>query len=392
MASKKQRRSRLRPVASTLLCLGVMATIGLVRPWASADAPKPTAERSPELPYYVDGTLRIPDSYARRIGFSTERARMRTIAPVTHVTGELGFSPEHVAAVGTRIFGHVRDVRVVPGEVVEEGQALAELESSELGRAQADLLSARAREELLDKDRQRKELLAREGIAAHRSLEVATSELRAAKAQRRAAEQTVRALGGHSGKRGALGRFVLRAPIAGEVTRVNVYKGQAVQPDHVAFEVADLSHLWLELAVFERDLPYVEEGDEVLVRPHGEDDVVVKGRVEHVGSIVDPTTRTAQVRVRVDNSDEIVRVGQAVRASIVSRGSEVRTLAVPDSSVVLVDGEPTVFVSPADGQVVPRTVELGMGGVDHVEVKSGLKVGERVVVDGVFELKSELFR
>lgn len=409
-----------------VLSVGVLAVAaGLGARWVAADDRKPAKPAvARDVPHYEDGVIRYSETYAERIGLRVEEVTERALAPVTEVTGEVELSPAHVASVGAQIFGRVRKVHAVLGQVVEEGERLAALESSELGRAQAELVSARARVQLAKAEDGRKRTLVAEGIAAHRSVEVSATELKAAQAQLRATEQDVRAMGGSTRTRAALGKLALRSPIAGEVIEANVFLGQAVGPEHVAFTVADLDHLWLELAVFAGDLPLIAAGDEVLVQPHGDlergreptlpGDAVtgVPGRVAHVGSVIDPVSRTATVRVELDNRDRALRVGQAVRARIVSRGAEIRALTVPRRAVVLVDGAPTVFVVPAEeqseaptapltagalegpteGRVEPRAVELGLRGEEHVEVRDGLQPGDRVVVDGVFALKSELFR
>lgn len=385
-------RSRRRSWVLGLGGLTLAAAAGLGVRWVSADDGPPPATVPRDVPRFEDGVLRYSATYAERIDLRIEEAREHTLAPTIEVTGTVERSPAHVAAVGTRIFGRVRSVDVLVGQSIDEGQPLATLESAALGEAQAQLTSARAREQLARAEHRRKQLLVAEGVAAHRSVEVTRRELEAARALRRSAQQRVRAMAGRHRAHETLGELVLRAPIAGEVTESNVYLGQSVEPDLVAFEVTDLRHLWLELAVFTRDLRLVSVGDEVIVRPHGDDGTVVRGRVAHVGSVIDEMTRTAPVRVELDNHDRALRVGQAVRARIVSHGSEVHALAVPRPAVVLVDGAPTVFVSPADGQVMPRRVELGVRDPERIEVRDGLQLGERVVVDGVFELKSELFR
>lgn len=391
-ASDATPRTRRRAWVLGLGGLTLVAGAGLGVRWVSADDRPPRATVPRDVPRFDDGAIRYSATYAERIGLHTEEAREHTLAPTIEVTGTVERSPAHVAAVGSRIFGRVRSVEALVGQSVEEGQPLATLESAALGEAQAQMTSARARERLARAEHRRKQVLVDEGVAAHRSVELTRRELDAAQALRRAAEQRVRAMAGRRRARGALGELVLRAPISGEVTQASVHLGQSVEPDHVAFEVTDLQHLWLELAVFSRDLRLVGVGDEVVVRPYGDDATVVRGRVANVGSVIDELTRTAAVRVELDNQDRALRIGQAVRARIVSHGSEVHALAVPRRAVVLVDGAPTVFVSPADGQVMPRRVELGVLDLERAEVRDGLALGERVVVDGVFELKSELFR
>jgi membrane fusion protein, heavy metal efflux system len=345
-----------------------------------------------DLPVYRDGRIAFSPGFFERAGLTVETVERRSIVPIVEATGTVDFSPRGVAAVGARIFGRVLDVDVTEGDTVDEGQQLARVESAELGEAQAALMTLRAQAELAEADAKRKELLVREGIASRRSVEVTAKEVEVTRAQQRAAAKQVRSMVGGARHGGRLGEFNLASPIAGEIVAVNVYQGQAVEPSHTAFQVADLSELWIELAVFERDLRTVSVGDRVKVQAGGDEETVVPGVVEHVGSVLDPVTRTATVRVVVDNADRRLRVSQSVVARIESQQATVDGVAVPSRAVVLVDGEPTVFVVSAPGVVEPRAVQLGAQDDKGVEITSGLTAGEKIVVEGVFALKSELFR
>lgn len=394
-------RRAIRPRKSFVVLLGGVLTVAgavLVYRQASADTivadaqSVASAAAVADAPQMSDGVFRFSAEFANRAGIVTVVAEERDLAPIVEVTGQVDFSPGYVAAVGTRIFGHVDDVRVLPGERVEAGQPLARLVSSDLGEAQARLSTADAMAEFAAADRARKERLVAEGIAGDRRAQVAARDLESANAQRRAAAQSIRAMGGVPSPQ-AVGEFLLRSPIDGEVVEMNVSRGQAVPPDHQAFKIADLSKVWLALAVYERDLARIRVGDEVTVHPNGEEEsTVVTGVVAHVSSIIDRGTRTAEVRVQVENEARHLRIGQAVEAHIRSLDQRVRALAIPRDAVILVDGEHTVFVSPGEGEAIPRRVKIGAHSSDYVEVVDGLEPGERVVTGGVQQLKTELFR
>jgi membrane fusion protein, heavy metal efflux system len=386
---KTRRRWRLGVVALLLVAGAVGVAFELRGEAAEGSLPDPLHDK--DVPRFADGKLVISESFWDRAEISTSVVGAQHLQPVVEASGTVDFAPHRVAAVGARIFGRVLDVDVIPGARVETGTELAQVESAELGEAQATLQTLRARAKLAEADQRRKELLIREGLTSRRAIEVAAKELEAARAEERAAAQQVRSMvGGRNG--GRLGQFSLTSPIDGEVVSVNVYKGQAVEPSHTAFKVADLSELWVELAVFERDLPLVSVGDYVRVQAHGEKKVMIPGVVAHVDSVLDPVTRTATVRVVVDNADRRLRVSQSVIAHIVCQNETRKVLAVDKNAVVLVDGVPTVFVVEGPGIVEPRELELGLRGDAHIEVLAGLEDGDQVVVAGAFSLKSELFR
>jgi len=116
------------------------------------------------------------------------------------------------------------------------------------------------------------------------------------------------------------------------------------------------------------------------------------GKVSHVGETIASDSRSADVRVQVDNRSGALRPGQAVRARI--HGSELhkRQIAVPTEAVARLDGRAIVFVRDGDNAVEVRNVELGRQGADRVAIASGLALGDKVVTKGVFALKSEVFR
>lgn len=363
---------------------------------ADGEAKGPSAR---DVPTFEDGVVRFSERFGERIGLKTEVAEVRELTPALHVTGILEFDQKRIAAVGSRISGRVTDVHVVEGAVVEAGDILASLESAELGSAQADIMAVRARALAAEANEARKQQLVKEGIASRRSAEVAEREADVADAELIAARQRVQALIGSdlaaatkAKGRSKLGLLPLRAPIGGSVVGVSVFRGQAVEPSHTAFTIADPSQLWVRLAVFEGELQALHEGDRVEIESQADSSVRLEGTVVYVSPILDPVSLSAEVRVIVPNPDRKLRAGQAVGARIFTSGGRREVLSVPRGAVVQVDGKPTVFAVVGERAVMPKPVTLGGAGVDRVEILDGLERGEEVVVDGVFALKSELFR
>ena len=354
---------------------------------ANEAAPAPP----PELPYFEDGVIRLPAPFAERIGLRSEPVSNQDIAPVLHVTGVLEFDELRIAAVGSRISGRIKEVQVIEGTHVKAGEQLATLDSAELGKAQSDISAVLARVTFARADVVRKEDLFKQGITSKRALDLAQQELRVAEADLRAATQRVQALGGSKDKN--LGATSLIAPINGDVVKVHVFRGQAVEPSYTAFTIADRTSLWVRLSVFEGDVGNIRVGDTVEIAAQVNPNDVLTGKVTYISTVLDPVTRSAEVRVVVPNEAGKLRVGQAVNAKIHPSAANKRGLAVPRAALVQVDGKPTVFVAIDDTSVVPKPVELGVQSSQTVEVTKGLNEGERVVVgEAVFALKSELFR
>lgn len=341
---------------------------------------------------WLDGQLiRFSSDFARRSGISFAPCAKAALSPVVSVTGTVAFDPERVAAVGARISGRVRKIAKYEGDAVKKGDLVVELESAELGAAQAAVLAARAHADAAIANAARESQLADAHVSSRRDAELANATAAAAKAELFAAEQKVRAFGGGS-RASEIGILPIASPIDGKLVKMFASRGQSVEPSFTLFQVADLGRLWIELAVFERELGHVRVNDEVEISPQTNPSIVLRGTVAHVGDVIDLETRSADVRVVVDNPEESLRPGQSVLAKIHTSSSPEPALLIPLDAVTSVDGKSTVFVAHGETSVEPRTVKLGGRDGARVEITSGLAEGERIVVGGVFPLKSEIFR
>jgi cobalt-zinc-cadmium efflux system membrane fusion protein len=284
----------------------------------------------------------------------------------------------------------VHDVFKIEGDKVKAGDVLAEIESAELGAAQAALISARAAHAAALANERREKELANAKISSNREAEVATAAAATARAELQAAEGRVKAMGGQPNAEP--GVLQLRSPIAGRVVSRHLSRGQFVEPTLTAFKVADLSRVFVELAVFERDVASIHAGDTVEFSVPGTAHKQIPGRVAYVGDEIDLQSKTATVRVIVEQPPVPLRPGQSVIATLHTSARAEAGLVLSRDAVTSVDGKWTVFVAHDETSVEPRTVELGRQDGEQVEVARGLKEGERVVVSGVFALKSEIFR
>lgn len=355
-----------------------------------AEAPAPAASHVERGTPWLDGdVIRYPEAFAAREQLAFAPAEERLLTPSLSVTGRVTYDARRVAAVGARIEGRIQQVLHVEGETVKAGEPMAEVESAELGRAQAEVLKVRAREKVAKADAERERRLADAHISPERDAEHAAANAHALEAERIAAEKSVEALGGTVD--GPLGVLRLKSPLAGRVVEAHVKRGETVEPADTLFVVADLSRVWIELTVFERDLVAVREGDAVEVRVPSARGVAHRGVIARVPEVLDEAKHAAEVRVELDN-DGSLRPGLAVTATIHASGPRDSRLTVPREAVTRVDGKPTVFVQAGEGRVEPRQVELGPEDARHVAVDSGLEAGEQVVVKGVLALKAEVFR
>jgi cobalt-zinc-cadmium efflux system membrane fusion protein len=288
------------------------------------------------------------------------------------------------------------------GVRVRRGQVLAEIESAEVGQARADLIAAKARAAAAQLNLRRETDLADRHISSAREKEVAEAQWITESAATRAATERLRALGlspqdisaSESGDQG--GRLPMRAPIDGVVLARTVTLGQAVERATDAFKIADTKHVWVDLDLYEKDLPRVHVGEKVEIRADSHPNELFHGRVAYVVPVVDEATRTAKVRIELPNDSGKLSFGQLVTAKLVGDPSrvDVAVIAVPRSAIQRVDGKAVVFVKNGDkaGGFERRAVEVGVSTGDQIEIRRGVKEGELVASDGAFLLKSELLR
>jgi RND family efflux transporter MFP subunit len=169
--------------------------------------------------------------------------------------------------------------------------------------------------------------------------------------------------------------------------------GQAVERATDAFNIADTSHVWVTLDLYEKDLSRVHVSQEVEMRTDARPGETFRGRVAFIVPVIDQTTRTAKVRLEFPNPNDVLHAGQLVTARILADSKQAanEVLAVPRSAIEQVEGKTVVFVKAGDA-FERRNVLVGTSGGEQIEIRKGLNAGEVVAVDGAFLLKSELLR
>lgn len=398
MSAAPNKLARIVPivvVAAAGIGLGLLIPRGgsspPAAPSAPADVPKPSSSET-------KGTLTLSADALRKNQIEIIEVKPQRLARDVEVVGSVELAPNYHAQIGPLIAGRIISIKAQVGEHVRAGQVLAELESSEVGQAQAAYLTARATSMAAQANLRREKELAERKVSSERERELAEAAAITEQAQLAAATQRLRALGLRQAdikqiNEDRAGIVPLYSPIDGTIIARSISLGQSVQPATDAFSVANLSQLWVQLDLFEKDLPYVHADQRAEIRTEVYPGKSFKARVAYVGQVIEEKTRTAPVRIEFDNQDGLFRPGQFVTATLQGDPSRVRTevLAVPRKAVLTVEGKPLVFVQEGSG-FIKRSIELGASGGALVEVRSGLAAGDKVAVDGGFLLKSELLR
>jgi len=338
-------------------------------------------------------TVEVDQEMLRDLRITTAAVESRPGGELVMLLGELAVDQRAYAEVGTPVAARVTRLLVNAGDAVRNGQPLAELTSPELGRERAEYLSASARLKLAESALERKRGLAQERIVPLREVQEAESAVGEARAALRSSRAEIAAFGveppADDGDDATASAFVLRSSVAGSVIERTAVLGQMLDPATPAFRIGNLTTLWLTVHAFERDAVRIEQGVEAnLYFPAlpGQD---FDGRVTVVGGHVERESRTVPIRIDVKNRNSLLRPGMSATATLPVGATGTPILTVPVASVQRVRNEWCVFLPKDADHFEIRRIGRGRDLAGEVEVLSGLRAGETIVVDGAFLLKAQ---
>ena len=301
--------------------------------------------------------------------------------------GEIRFNEDRTAHVVPRVAGVVEEVPVTLGEQVKKGQLLAVIASTALSEYRSELLAAQQRLKLATATHNRERKLWQDKISAQQDYEAARSAMQEAQIAVQNVQQKLSALGATNTSIGSMNRFEIRAPFDGTIVEKHLSLGEAVKEDANIFTVSDLSSVWAEFAVSAKDIAHVRAGERAVVSSTAFDGKA-EGKVSYVGSLIGEQTRTAKARITLTNPDNAWRPGLFVTVAVAVDEAQAPT-AVSIQAVQTLNDKPVIFLE-APGGFVARQVTLGRSDGQKIEVKQGLKPGERYAASNSFILKSEL--
>lgn len=316
-----------------------------------------------------DGTVVVDEVRRQQIGVRTALVDVRPLVRAIRAVGSVQYDETRLSDVNLRMSGWVQQLKVdETGQRVKRGQVLFTLYSPELYAAQVEFLAAK---------RSPKE----GGLSVLGDLAVAsTQRLRLLGMS----EPQIRRLS-QRGK--AWESMPIIAPSSGYVIDKAVVEGAYVEAGTRVYRIADLSRVWIDADVYEADLAYIQVGASVRVElAHAKGDPL-EGRVDYIYPTFRDQTRTAQVRVVLENAD--LRLKPDMYADVVVDVDLGERLAVPESAVIYTGPRKLVFVDLGEGRLRPTEVKLGAHVEGYYEVLEGLHEGDRVVTSGNFLISAE---
>jgi membrane fusion protein, heavy metal efflux system len=274
--------------------------------------------------------------------------------------------------------GRVVEVHARLGDTVTKGQVLLRVQSADMAAAFSDYRKAVADEKLAKIQFDRAKLLYDKGAISLNDFQTAEDVENKAQVDVENTTERLHVLGGDPNHPAAI--VDIRAPISGVITdqQVTNAAGVAGLGSPNPFTISDLSNVWILCDVYENDLANVHVGETAEIRLNAFSDKVFTGRISNVGPVLDPTLRTAKVRIEVHNPG-IMRVGMFVTATFHGQKKEMRT-AVPAAAILHLHDRDWVYVPAGDKKF--RRVEVVAGQIlpeNMQEIISGIKPGTQVI-------------
>jgi len=337
--------------------------------------------------------VKINDLQRKKLDIKLGTAGPGKLLTTIDLPGEIVLDADHLAHIVPLLPGVVREVKKRLGQTVHQGDVMAVIESRELADAKAAYLASSERVALAQATFTREEQLWQKRINAKQEYLDAKNSLSEAKIEHRSTVQKLLFFGFSEAfikdfKKNpdkSLTRYLITAPINGTVVQKHITLGEKVSDDTAIFTIADLSHVWVDLSVPQKDLVSIKRGQKTRISlGFGTPDA--EGKISYVSPMADKKTRTALARMVLQNPDRRWRPGLFVEARI-SMGEVQLPLMIPKEAIQRLENENVVFVE-TKGGYEPKHVSLGRSDGSNVEILSGLLAGERYVAKGGFELKA----
>ncbi len=381
--------------------------------------PVPMPEPDEESPPSV-GLVVLDPSGVQLGGIEVAEVETAIIPEILSVAGRIGVNENQTVRVGTIVDGRVSRVLRNVGDKVMKGERLANLASPEVDDTRAQYAKAHTelehckaeltyREHLRDRAERLYDLKAGSLVELQAAeAEVHQYEIKAKIAQTEvgrleerlehlgltvegALEEYTEEHGVKSGEYEELESVPVVAPVEGTILERNVSQGTVVSPSDDLFVISDLTTLWVHAEVPETYLAALRTGQNAGVVVEAYPDRIFPSRLAYIGHVMNPATRTIQVRCEAGNAGLLLRP-EMYATVIFELGGGAEAVFVPRESIQNVDGKTVVFVQEGGSEFRLREVKLGRTSESRVIIEAGLMVGEKVATKGSFLLKSEMLK
>jgi Cu(I)/Ag(I) efflux system membrane fusion protein len=314
-----------------------------------------------------DGSVKLSPGKIQRTGTKSEPAAMRAIRSIIRAPGTIALDERRISVIAMRSESFVLKVAdVTTGSHVVKGQPLMEVYSPAISSAAAEYLAT----------------------ITSKTTSGDTSYGRGSRQRLMNLDVPEAAIGTIEKSRNVPTSIEWTSPRDGIVLERSAIEGMRVQPGGVLFRIADHSVIWALIDVAERDLGAISIGQSAIVRARAFPAREFAGKIAVIYPEINKETRTARIRIELQNPDLVLLHDMYVDAEI-DTGSGEPVVSVPESAVLDTGSRQAVFIDKGQGRFEPREVKLGHRGAGYVEIRQGLADGEPVVVSANFLIDAE---
>ena len=346
---------------------------------------------SSEEGHAEEGEIQLTSQQMVEQGLKVAVASTGLVEKLTTLPGKLVVNTDQQAHISPNFSGYVEQVNVALGQSVQKGQTLAVLILPELIDQQANLRMAQANLDLARKDYQREQQLWSQGISAKQDYQRAENAYRQAQITVQSSQARLNALGASGTNNG---RFLIKAPISGVISKKDIVVGENVQLADQLFVIENLKDLWLEFNLPNTSNIQLQVGQILNFKTNGSDQNY-QAKVQTLNPEADLQTGRLQVRAKVTTQADVLRPNVLVNVFVTDAQAKT-ALRVQKKALQQVEGKPVVFVIESEEKglvhLKAQPIEVGVSSQDGqwLEVISGLTEGQKYIADGSFLLKSEL--
>lgn len=348
-------------------------------------------EDSSEEGHAEEGEIQLTSQQMVEQGLKVAVASTGLVEKLTTLPGKLVVNTDQQAQISPNFSGYIEQVNVALGQSVQKGQTLAVLIVPELIDQQANLRMAQVNLDLARKDYQREQQLWSQGISAKQDYQRAENAYRQAQITVQSSQARLNALGASGNNNG---RFLIKAPISGVISKKDIVVGENVQLADQLFVIENLKDLWLEFNLPNTSNIQLQVGQILNFKTNGSDQNY-QAKVQTLNSQADLQTGRLQVRAKVTTQADVLRPNVLVNVFVTDAQAKT-ALRVQKKALQQVEGKPVVFVIESEEKglvhLKAQPIEVGVSSQDGqwLEVISGLTEGQKYIADGSFLLKSEL--
>ena len=327
----------------------------------------------------------LPDSLAKRIKIDTV-SKSNVVSSIT-LTGKVAFNDEHVVKIFPMVSGIAQDVKVMLGDYVQKGQALAVIKSSEMAGFSTDLITGTTNLSVAKKNLEATEDMYKSGLASSRDYLSAQSGYEQAKAVLTKAQKILSINGGSTN-----GSYVVKSPISGFVVEKMLTNNTAIRTDNSGslFTISDLKNVWVLANVYESNIPYIKSGDDVNVTTISYPDKVFHGKVDKIMNVLDPTNKVMKVRIILSNPDYLLKPEMFANVTVNTKSTGTEMLAVSGKAVIFDNSQYYVLVYKNNKDISIRPIQVSSSSGDKTYLSGGLEQGEKVIASEALLIYQQL--